>query len=169
MPRPSWARVGWLVATVLATGCLLATSEVVERVGQGPRSQELFYYRTYMANGRDPSFDERRKWEDALDERVTRYLREHPEVEQATRYSDFRFWRQVVVGSTRGEVRALLEEPDEQSADPALMVAMAQQHWPGIQGRAKEAWVYPPGWVLYFDDKAVVGITRKRNPYVPVD
>jgi hypothetical protein len=168
MPRRSWARVGWLVAAVLATGCLLA-SEVVERVGQGPRAQELFYYRIYMVNGRDPNFDERRKWEDALDERVSRYMREHPEIEQATRYSDFRFWRQVVVGSTRGEVRALLEEPDEQSMDPALMGAMAQQHWPAIQRRAKEAWVYPPGWVLYFDDKAVVDITRKKSPYAPTD
>ena len=164
MTRPTPRRAGWLLLALLATGCLLA-AEVVERVGQGPRAQDMFFYRAYMSNGREPNFDERRKWEDAMDERISRYMRTNPEIEQATRYSDFRFWRQVVVGSTRAEVRILLEEPDEQSADPALMAALAQQHWPMIQRRAKEAWVYPPGWVLYFDDKAVVDITRKAGKY----
>lgn len=104
-----------------------------------------------------------------MDDRVGRYLREHAEMEQATRYSDFRFWRQVVVGSTRDEVRTLLDEPDEQTTDPALMASMAQQHWPTMQANVKEAWVYPPGWVLYFDEGgAVTGITRKVGKYDPV-
>jgi len=158
--------VGMLALSAL--GCLLAMPQVVERVPQGPKAQELFYYRSYLYNNREPSFDERRKWEDLLEDRVVKYLREHSELERDTRYSDFRFWRQVVIGSTRGEVRTLLDEPDEQTIDPALMASMAQQHWTSMQPKAKEAWVYPPGWVLYFDDNAIVDITRKVGKYDPV-
>ena len=160
--------LGALCALALA-GCAGTglNPQIVERVPQGPRAQELFIYRSYLYNNREPSFDERRKWEDVLDERVAKYLREHAELEKATRYSDFRFWRQVVVGSSRGEVRTLLDEPDEQTIDPALIASMAQQHWPSMQARAKEAWVYPPGWVLYFDDEGVVDITRKVGKYSP--
>jgi len=161
-------RAVWLVMALGALACGV-TTQVVERVQQGPRAQDLFNYRSYMYNSREPNFDERRKWEDLTDERVSKYLRAHPELEQATRYSDFRFWRQVVVGSSRGEVRTLLDEPDEQTADPALMAAMGKQHWSAMQAKVKEAWVYPPGWVLYFDDEAVVEITRKVGKYESID
>ena len=159
--------LGALCALALAGCASTLNPQIVERVPQGPKAQELFHYRSYLYNAREPSFDERRKWEDLLDDRVQKYLREHAEIEKATRYSDFRFWRQVVVGSSRDEVRTLLEEPDEQTIDPALMASMAQQHWPSMQARAKEAWVYPPGWVLYFDDEGVVDITRKVGKYSP--
>ena len=36
---------------------------------QGPKASELFYYRWYLNNNREPSFDERRKWEDPMDDR----------------------------------------------------------------------------------------------------
>ena len=29
------------------------------------------------------------------------------------------------------------------------------------QGKAKEAWVYQPGWVIYFDETSVVGMVRR--------
>jgi hypothetical protein len=161
-------RLAWAAVALGALACVGAL-QVVEKVPQGPKAAELFYYRSYLFNNREPSFDERRKWEDLMDERVTKYLREHSELEQATRYSDFRFWRQVVVGSTRDEVRTLLDEPDEQTTDPALMASMAMQHWSTMQPKVKEAWVYPPGWVLYFDDDgAVSDITRKVGKYDPV-
>ena len=159
--------LGALCALALAGCASTLNPQIVERVPQGPRAQELFFYRSYLYNNREPSFDERRKWEDVLDERVSKYLREHAEIEQTTRYSDFRFWRQVVVGSSRGEVRTLLDDPDEQTTDPALMAAMARQHWANVQGKAKEAWVYPPNWVLYFDEEGVVDITRKVGKYSP--
>ena len=163
-------RVAWAALALGALGCLLLPPpQVVERVPGGPKALELFYYRSYAYNNREPSFDERRKWEDVMEDRVSKYLREHQELQNTTRYSDFRFWRQPVVGSTRDEVRTLLDEPEEQTTDPALMASMAQQHWPVMQTKAKEAWVYPPGWVLYFDDDAIVDITRKVSPYDPTN
>ena len=163
-------RTAWAVLAFSALGCgiILPPPQVVEKVPQGPKAAEMFYYRSYLYNNREPSFDERRKWEDVMEERVAKYLREHQELQNETRYSDFRFWRQVVVGSTRDEVRTLLDEPAEQTIDPALMATMAQQHWPVMAPSVKEAWVYPPGWVLYFDDAAIVHITRKVSPYEPV-
>ena len=68
-------------------------------------------------------------------------------------------------GSTKGEVEVLLDDPDERTIDPALMAALARQQWTQIVGKAKEAWVYPLGWVLYFDDKAVVEIVRRRGKW----
>ena len=165
--RPALRRAAWLLVAAAVAGC--ATPQVVERVEQGPRAQEIFLTRSYLGNGREPSFDERRKWEDRLDERVSKFLRDHPELEQATRYSDFRFWRQVVIGSTRDEVRTLLDAPEEETSDPALMESMAKRHWPAMQRKVKEAWVYPPGWVIYFDDAAVVDITRKVGKYDSID
>jgi hypothetical protein len=104
-------------------------------------------------------------WQDQMDEKVFKYLREHPELESTSRYSEFRFWRQVAPGSTPGEVKVLLGEPREQTVDPALMGALGEQHWIAIRPTAKEAWVYPLGWVVYFDDKgAVVDMLRKVSP-----
>lgn len=141
-------------------GCA-AQMETVERSGQGPKAEALFLARSFLRNGREPTFDEKRMWEDRMDDRVSRYLREHPEMQQATRYSDFRFWRQVSIGSARGEVRALLDEPEEETIDPALMGALARQHWPEVSRRAREAWVYPLGWVIYFDDQGVTDVVRR--------
>ena len=163
-------RLAWLLVAVAGLGCAATQSEVVERVSQGPKGEELFLLRTYLANGRAPNFDERRMWQDRIDERVSRYLREHPELERAERYSDFRFWRQVSVGATRDEVRTLLEEPDEETIDPALMGALAKRHWEGIQKRAAEAWLYPVSWVIFFDDKGtVVEMVRRVGRFSPSD
>jgi hypothetical protein len=152
-----------VLAAVLAAGCATGQDAII-RTGIGPSAKELFVARSLLAYGRSPNFDEMRRWQDQVDERVFRYLRDHPEVEQSERYSDFRFFRQVTPGSTRGEVRTLLEEPDERTIDSALMAVLAGGHWTAIQGRAKEAWVYPGGWVLFFNDTVVVEITRRGSP-----
>ena len=154
-----------LLGVSLTTGCASGPGgDTIVRTGTGPNAKEVFTTRTVMAYGRGPSFDETRRWQDQVDERVFRYLRDHPEIERAERYSDFRFYRQVTPGSTRGEVRALLDDPDERTIDGALMAVLAGGNWTGMQGKAREAWVYPGGWVLYFDDKAVVDITRRGPP-----
>jgi hypothetical protein len=150
-----------LLAGVAAAGCGATMREVAERVGRGPRAEELYLARSFAGSGRQPTFDEKRMWEDRLDDRVRRYQREHPELEQTPRYTDVRFWRQVGHGATRDEVRALLEEPDEQTIDPALMGALAEQHWTAIGPKAREAWVYPLGWVIYFDDAGAVDFIRR--------
>ena len=47
------------------------------------------------------------------------------------------------------------------------MAALAERHWGEIQGKAKEAWFYPPAWVIYFDDASVVGIVHNVSSMAP--
>ena len=108
--------------------------------------------RSQVMNGRDPNFDEKRIWESRADMRIAKYLRDHPEVEQSPRYMDVRFWRQVSPGAPRVEVEALLEEPQEQTIDPALMAVLAERHWDDFGRRATEAWIYY-GWAIFFDER----------------
>ncbi|HTY79797.1 MAG TPA: hypothetical protein VMI34_18370 [Candidatus Bathyarchaeia archaeon] len=153
-----------VVAAVLVGGCA-SSPPVFENTTRGPMSAEMQIVRSFVANGREPGWDEKRQYNDQLDEKVFKYLREHPEIEQDNRYMSFRFWRQVSIGSTKEEVIILLEEPDSRTIDPALMAALSRRHWQQVQGKAKEAWVYPLGWVLYLDDKAVVSMIRERGAW----
>lgn len=149
---------------LLGLACAM-TQPVLERTSRGPNAEEFFIQQSFAANGRAPSFDEKRVWQDQMDEKVFTYLREHPELEGTSRYSEFRFWRQVAPGSTPGEVKVLLGEPREQTLDPALMAALGEQHWTTVRTTAKEAWVYPLGWVVFFDDKGVVvDMLRRVSP-----
>jgi hypothetical protein len=158
-------RSSWLTAAALLTAACAATQPTLERTSRGPSAEEFFIQQSVAANGRPPSFDEKRVWQDQMDEKVFRYLREHPELESTSRYSEFRFWRQVAPGSTPGEVKVLLGEPREQTIDQALMGVLGERHWVALRATAKEAWVYPLGWVVYFDDKGVVvDMLRKVSP-----
>jgi hypothetical protein len=155
---------GVVAAGLIAAAC--ATQQpVIEQTTRGPIAQEIQIARSFAANGRDMGWDEKRHYEEQLEEKVFKYLREHPEFQNETRYSTFRFWRQVSVGSTKEEVKVLLDDPDERTIDPALMASLARRHWSQVQGKAKEAWVYPLGWVLYIDDKAVVSMIRARGRF----
>ena len=155
-----WAGVGLLLA-LGAGGCALPMSDTPERMGRGPRAEELFWARVASVSGREPTFDERRQFVDRMDDRVFKYLREHPEIEQKIYYSEFRFWRQVSEGCTPDEVKTLLDEPLEQTIDPARMGVLAKQQWGDVRNGAKEAWVYPLGWILFFDEKVVVAMLRR--------
>ena len=146
----------------LAAGACATPQPIIEQTARGPIAQEIQVARSFAANGRDMGWDEKRAYEDQLEEKVFKYLREHQELENEPRYSTFRFWRQVSIGSTKDEVKVLLEDPDARTIDPALMASMSRRHWSQIQRKAKEAWVYPLGWVLYLDDKAVVSMIRAR-------
>lgn len=165
--RPGRLIWGLLVVASLAAGCLLGGKETVEWSGRGPTAEQLFVARSQALNGRAPTFDEKRQWEGAVEERVFAYLRDHPELQQTPRYSDFRFWWQVTIGSTPAEVRVLLSEPREQTIDPAQMAALAERHWGELDGKATEAWIYDPGWILYFDDRAVVGVVHRFSAMTP--
>jgi hypothetical protein len=44
------------------------------------------------------------------------------------------------------------------------MGALGEQHWVALRATVKEAWVYPLGWVVYFDDKGVIEMLRKVSP-----
>jgi hypothetical protein len=159
---------GLLLVAATAVGCA-GRLDTVDWTARGPSAEQMFVARSYAVNGRAPSFEEKRHWEGAVEERVFAYLRDHPELQQTPRYSDFRFWWQVTAGSTPAEVRVLLNEPQEQTIDPARMAALAERHWSEIQPRAKEAWVYEPAWVLYFDERAVVGVVHRVSGIAPRD
>ena len=157
----------FLAMTSLVVACSTNKLDVVEVTPRGPTAEELHLSRFVAMNGRPPSFDEKRHWEGVMEDRVFAYLREHPELEQTARYSEFRFWWQVVNGSTPAEVHVLLEDPTEQTVDPARMAALAERQWVGIAPKAKEAWFYAPDWVIYFDDTAVVAIVHKVSSVTP--
>jgi hypothetical protein len=159
--RRAGGRTCLLLAVVVAAGCLTQRLDTVELTPRGPTAEELFNGRSLAVNGRLPSFDEKRHWEGETEDRVFRYLREHPEIEQTSRYTEFRFWWRATAGSTEDEVRVLLEEPQEKTIDPARMAALAERHWADLEGKAKEAWVYEPAWIVYFGDSSVIGIVHR--------
>jgi hypothetical protein len=160
--------VGLAAIALACTACISQHLDTVEQTSKGPTGYDMLAARSQMVNGREPNFDEKRIWESQSDLRIAKYLREHPELEQTPRYMDVRFWRQVSPGAARGEVEALLDEPQEQTVDPALMVVLAERHWDDIGRRAVEAWVYFE-WAIFFDDKQVVGIVRKKSKLEPMN
>jgi len=154
------------LALALAAGACSYNFEKVEQTTQGPTALDILAARSQALNGRDPSFDEKRVWENQLEDRIGKYLREHPELERSPRYLEIRFWRQVAPGASRAEVEVLLDHPQEETIDPAFMAVLAEQQWDDIGRKAQEAWLYY-GWVLYFDDAAVVAMVRRVNRFEP--
>ena len=163
-----WMSRVLLAAAVAAVGCA-AELDKVERTTHGPSAEELMLARSYGINGRAPTFEEKRYWEREVEERVYAYLRDHPELQQAPRYSEFRFLWQVTPASTAAEVRVLLQEPQERTVDPARMAALAERHWGEMRSKVKEAWVYEPAWAIYFDDAGVVAIVHRVSSIAPRD
>jgi hypothetical protein len=157
--------LGLASVALFATSCgWFAPPPVTERTARGPSAEEFFIAQSQATNGRGPNFEEKRVWQDQMDEKVFKYLRQHPEIENTARYSEFRFWRRVTTGSTPGEVKVLLGEPRERTIDPDLMSVLGEDHWTAVRTTAKEAWVYQLGWVVFFDDKGVVDMLRKVTP-----
>jgi hypothetical protein len=147
------------LAALLLPACRTLRS-VEQRTTQGPSAEELWFVRVYTLNGREPSFDERRHWEDQIDRRISRYLREHPEAANSFDVTTFRFLRRASVGMTKEQIVILLGQPASTTADPGEMEKLAKKYWPEIKTEAKEAWVYPTGWHLFFADDRVVDITQ---------
>ena len=158
-----------LVAAVVTSGCAVGKLDLVERTTHGPTAEELMLARSFAVNGRAPSFEEKRYWEREVEERVYAYLREHPELQQSPRYTEFRFLWRVTPASTTDEVRVLLQEPQERTVDPARMAALAARHWGEMRSTVKEAWVYEPAWAIYFDDKGVIAIVHRVSSVAPRD
>jgi hypothetical protein len=147
------------VALIALAGCAVQM-DTYEQTAQGPTGLDVLTAKSQVLNGRAPNFDEKRIWENRTDMRIAKYLRDHPQLEQSPRYLEVRFWRQVVPGAPREEVEVLLDEPQEETIDPAYMAVLAERHWDDLGRRATEAWVYP-GWVIYFDEKAVVSTVKR--------
>ena len=151
------------LALLVLIGCA-TTSDSVQRALEGPRAEEIWMSRFARSYGRVPSFSETSAWKDALDARVADYLNRNPDILTSPRASQFRFQRRAFAGMSKEEVLLLLEAPEAISADAAVMSAAARQFWPEIRLRAKEIWLYPSGWQLYFSDDRLVDLTVGGRP-----
>jgi hypothetical protein len=155
----SVARV--LVAAVLAcAACASARAPVEQRTTEGPLAEEVWMYRVAQMNGREPTFEERRRWETQLDHAIARYLVKDQVFANSPQLSAFRFLRQASVGMSKEQVTILLGHPDRATTEMAELEQLAGRYWSMIRGQASEAWVYPLGWRLYFSESRIVDITQ---------
>ena len=154
------------LAALGAGGCafLAKQREVEQRTTQGPTAQQMFNLRVLNESGREPTFEERRRWDEDIEQRIATYLREHPEKANALDVSTFRFLRQSAVGQDKDQILILLGPPLAVSSDQAHMEQLARRYWPLIQGNATEVWVYPLGWNLFFSGQRLVDITQYVTP-----
>lgn len=147
----------------LATVACATHKPSEQRTTEGLAAEQLFVHTVVQQNGREPTFEERQTWLDTLDQKISAYLREHPEAANSIEVSKFRFLRQATVGMTKEQIRILLGQPTEAVTDRDRLEKIASKYWPNIRDRATEAWLYPLGWRFYFEDDRVVDITQ----YVP--
>jgi hypothetical protein len=147
-------------AALLLAACAMLRPPVEQRVTQGPTAEQFWMLRVLTQNGQEPSFEERRYWNDQMELRIDQYLRAHPETANTFEVSTFRFFRQVAVGQTKEQVLILLGPPEATTTDAAELEKLARRYWPNIKGNATEAWVYPLGWNLYFAGQRLVDITQ---------
>ncbi len=145
---------------VLAAGCAgMMTLE--RRAMQGPTAQEIWTAKVILGTGREPSFDEKNRWDDQMDVSISRYLSQNPQVANAVDVQTFKFLRQVTVGMDQEQVLLLLGPPVAVVRDAPEIEKLARGFWPLVKAsNATEAWVYPQGWRLYLKDTRVVDITQ---------
>jgi hypothetical protein len=149
-----------LAAAVLLAACATLNPPLEQRTSQGPTARQLWTLRSVMANGRQPSLDERRHFEDQLEIRINQYLAQHPEDANSLQVSSFRFDKRAVVGMSKEQILILLGAPDATTADQMAMEKLARRFWPQLKGNVTEAWVYPLGWNIFYAGPRVVDITQ---------
>ncbi len=156
-------RIALVGLVLILAGCYMWRVKE-QRTTEGPLAEDIWTMRVLMANGREPNFDERRRWDNAMERKIGEYLRQNPEAANSMDVSTFKFIRQVSVGQTSDQVLILLGPPMSKTSDQAEMEKLARQFWPSVkEGEPTEAWVYPSGWRIYIKDKTVVDITQYGN------
>ena len=157
--------VAVLLCALVAGGCAaMGRGPVEHRSTQGPTSTQMLNFRVLMESGREPTFEERRQWESLVEEKISAYLRAHPEKASALDVSTFRYLRQVAVGMDKEQVLILLGAPASVSGDQAEMEKIARKYWSNIKGNATEVWVYPLGWNMFFAGQRLIDITQYLPP-----
>jgi hypothetical protein len=149
---------------VILGGCATENPEQIQRTIEGPTADEVFMTRFVNGYGRLPTFDESMAFRSELDQRVSDYLAKHPDLSTSPRASQFTFRRRISVGMTKEEVVLLVGPPSAATPDEGQMEAAARQFWPAVRVRAREMWVYPGGWQLYFDADLLVDLTVVGKP-----
>jgi hypothetical protein len=156
--------LGFLLLGVLLGGCAFFTID--QRATEGPTAQDVWKERFQLVNGRGPSFSETQDFEEQMDGQVREFLMKNSEVANSYRVTNLRIFRQVTVGMTKEEVTLLLGKPQDVTDDAARMEVLARRWWPSVKPNAKEAWVYPGGWTLYFDGDALTEMTRYHRAFL---
>jgi hypothetical protein len=153
-------RVAILAVVLALAGCAsMRTKE--QRTTEGPMAEDIWTMKVIMSNGREPNFDERRRWDNAMEQKIGQYLRQNPDAASSVDVSTFRFIRQVTIGQTDEQVVILLGPPLARITDAAEMEKLARQYWPAVkENEPSEVWTYPSGWRIYMKDRTVVDITQ---------
>jgi hypothetical protein len=153
--------VGVVLAVVLAAAACASMATIPEqRTTQGPLAEDLWAYRVFLANGREPTFEERLHWERQLDQAISGYLAKDQEFANSSQVLTFRAARQAAVGMSKEQVTILLGRAQHTTTDVGEIEKLAGKYWPEIEQGVTEAWVYPLGWRLYFADARLVDITQ---------
>ena len=152
---------GAILVVVLAAAACASTGSIPEqRTTQGPLAEDLWTLRILLANGREPTFEEKLHWERQLDLAISRYLAKDQEYANSPQLLTFRATRQVAVGMSKEQVAILLGAPPHTTTAAGEIEKLAGKYWPEIQKGVTEAWVYPLGWRFYFADARLVDITQ---------
>ncbi len=151
--------VAWVLVGLAVAGCALK-KPTEQRTTEGLTAREMFTYRVMLQNRREPTFEERRTWDDTIEQQISAYLRTDPEAANSLAVTKFRVLRQASVGMTREQIRILLGAPTEATTDRERIEKIARKYWPDVRDSATEAWVYPLGWNLYFRGETLVDITQ---------
>jgi hypothetical protein len=152
-----------VVSAVAVGGCITRPQTIEQRATTGPTSEQMLNLKVMAAAGREPSFEEKRQWDAQVEEKISAYLREHPDKANALDLSQFRFYRQAAVGMDKEQIMILLGPPVRVTGDQGQMEKIARGYWAAVRGNATEAWVYPLGWNLFFAGQKLIDITQ----YVP--
>jgi hypothetical protein len=153
-----------VVGVLLGAAACAAKMTVEQRSTQGPTAQQMFNYRVLAQSGREPTFDEKRDWDQQLEQRIRTYLEQHPDKANALDVSTFRFLRQAQVGMDKEQILILLGAPVAVTGDQGQMQQIARGYWRQIEGNATELWVYPLGWNFFFAGQRLVDITQYLPP-----
>jgi hypothetical protein len=147
-------------------GCFpaLRRQPLEQRTAQGPTAREMFNFRVQFENGREPTFEEKRLWDNQIEEQISAYLRKNEDKANALDVSQFRYYRQATVGMDKDQILILLGPPVAVTGDQAEIAKIARRYWSQIEGNATEVWVYPNGWNLYFAGPKLVDITQYLPP-----
>lgn len=154
-----------LVVGIAVAGCAGLTPE--QRTTDGPTAEEMWKVGFQAINGRSPTFGEKQTFQEEMDARVRDFLRDNPVIASSYGVGNLRLFRQATVGMKKGELKLLLGAPREATEDAARMAGLAGKFWPAVKPQAKEAWVYPAGWTLYFDGDTLTDITQTRSALLP--
>ena len=155
-----------VVVLLVLAGCA-SMGAVEERTTHGPKAEQIWMAQVMERTGRTPSFEESNAWRDQSDQRISRFLVQHPEVANSFEVQGFRFDKQVSVGMTKEQVTVLLGPPEATVTDVKELEKLARKYWPSMKDKVSEAWLYTLGWRVFMHEDKVVDLVQYLSPKYP--